>query len=122
MKKTSKLKSEWKREEPMFLDKKDKRYKKHMSQLKKQGFSDSETWGLSVTIAEFTIPRLIRFREIEFDHPANLKSRKEWNKILDKMIKYLTAVAEEDTDYTANQKNYDEFFTLFKEYFLDLWW
>lgn len=112
-------KSEWSRKEPLYIDRKDKRYKKHISQLKKNGFSDSETWSLYSTIASFTLPRLKRFREIEVDFPCCFKDRKGWNKILDKMILYFDAVVREDE---KSQEKHKDGLKFFCEYYRDLWW
>ncbi len=64
MKKKQKYEYMWSLKKPMYIDKTDKRYNKHMKQLKTVGFSDSETWSLHSTIAMFVLPRLIRFKEV----------------------------------------------------------
>lgn len=117
--KPNKHKSEWSRKAPLYLEKNDKRYKKHMSQLRQNGFSDSETWALYSVIAEFTLPRLKRFREIEVDYPSNLKNREEWNKILDKMIAYFQSVVNDDENM---QNEHEQGLKWFCEYYRDLWW
>ena len=56
--------SKYKLSRPMYITPADKRYDKNKKQLKQKGFSDSETWSLYNSIAEFIIPRLIRFKAL----------------------------------------------------------
>jgi hypothetical protein len=65
--------------------KKDSRSYEWSKQRKKLGFDDRKLWSLDHTIAEFVLPRLIRFREVKCGYPGNL-TEKKWNKILDQMI------------------------------------
>lgn len=132
MKKSAKKSSElrWVLEEPPYIKKTDKRYKRFKKQLKSEGFCDAETWGLDSVIAEFILPRLRRFREILAGYPIGL-SVHEWETILDDMIfafdwslnneedKYdnLTDVEKEE-----NWRRYDKGMNLFAKWFRDLWW
>ncbi len=85
-----------------------------------RGWDDSDTWNLDLTIAKFTLPRLIRFKELNTGHPDNL-TEQEWNNILDKIINSL--------QYTINQfdiekefdKEIQEGTILFGKYFNYLW-
>jgi hypothetical protein len=128
---SKKLQSRWSLKKPLYLDKKDKRYKRHLKQLKTNGFSDSETWGLYGVIADFVLPRLIRFREITPGTPGALSSEQEWLDILDKMI-FSFQWAKDDNE-TAHidlsnaerqegDKKCAEGLKLFAEYFRALWW
>lgn len=95
-----------------------------------QGFSDDETWSLDVTISQFILPRLKRFKEIEFSHPSDIKNQ-EWNKALDDMI---FAFEFNVNEFNVNKfdKNYDIIqkemprvkrgLKLFAKYYFDLWW
>jgi hypothetical protein len=129
LKKKKKLLSEWSLKKPLFLEKTDKRYKKYLSQLKKQGFSDSETWALDSVICQFTLPRLKRFREINGGYPTGLSDEK-WNVILDKMIFALDwSLTCEDKCVTLSPDeqekmwvNFEEGMSLFAKYFRHLWW
>ena len=82
------LTSRWSLKKPLYLKKTDKRYARHLKQLKTNGFSDAETWGLDSVIAEFILPRLIRFRELHIDFPGGWEdvTFEKWNSMLDEMI------------------------------------
>jgi len=129
------LTSRWSLKKPLYLGKKDKRYKKHLKQLKENGFSDAETWGLDSVITEFVLPRLKRFREIHNCYPVNLEgnSEEKWIEILDKMIfSFEWSIAEmnltaeycklNQEEIKSNWEKYAEGMKLFSEYFRDLWW
>lgn len=127
---SKKLQSKWSLKKPLYLEKTDKRYSKHIKQLKNNGFTDAETWGLDSVIAEFVLPRLIRFKEINIGFPCNL-TPESWDVIIDKMIfaldwslnweedKYEGLSKEEQNE---NWKKYEEGMQLFAKYFRDLWW
>jgi len=123
-------KSLWKLSRPMYLTPKDKRYKKHKLKLQKYGFSDSETWSLYNPIAEFTIPRLVRFRKINIGYPGNFKSIDEWNVLLDDMIfAFVWALENEDWPEVLNKTEekkhwvrYRKGMRYFTQYFMHLWW
>jgi len=132
MKKQQNLSSEWSLKTPLYLNKKDKTYKKHLKQLKTQGFSDTELWCLNMCIAKFILPRLKRFKTVTIGYPATL-SEKKWQIVLDKMIFSFewvvteTTMTEEymklsDKKKKLNWKKYDEGIKLFSQYFLSLWW
>jgi hypothetical protein len=124
------LHSEWSLKKPLYVEKKDKRYAKHLKQLKENGFSDSETWSLDSVICQFILPRLIRFKEVNNGFPIGL-TEQEWNDILDKMIFSLDwSLNWEEDKYDALSKEeqavmwkrYDEGIALFSKHFRDLWW
>jgi hypothetical protein len=122
-----KEKSRWSLKKPMYLDKKDKRYKKHMAQLKKNGFSDSETWSLDSAIAEFIVPRLKRFKQLQNGFPMGL-TEQQWDVIVDKMIFAFEFHLMKDNwsdnkaGFDAEYEKYEEGLQLFTKWFGHLWW
>jgi len=124
------LHSDWSLKKPLFLKKDDKRYKRHVKQLKTNGFSDSETWALDSVICQFVLPRLIRFREINAGHPGGV-SAKEWEDIMDKMIfAFDWSLNCEEDKYDGlpdkqkekHWEQYQEGMDLFAKWFRHLWW
>lgn len=61
---------------------------KYLKQRLESGFDDTETWNLDMTIANFLIPRLERFKELCNGYPEteDCKSFEEWQAIIDEMI------------------------------------
>jgi hypothetical protein len=125
---------EWKLKAPLYLTKKDKRYNKHLKQLKTRGFSDSETWSLYSNIAMFILPRLIQFRKIVRTHayggyPLGL-TEQTWNDMLGEMIFAFdwSITSDEksakmtDEEVTAAWERYKKGMQLFGEWFRGLWW
>ena len=95
------------------LSPKDARISLYKKQYKKHGFDDTETWSLDYTIASFILPRLKRYRNMGRGHPTNM-TLKEWNTILDKMIKSF-----EDT--AKGNECSQEGLELFANHFRNLW-
>ena len=129
---SKKLQSEWSVKKPLYLDKKDRRYARHLKQLKTNGFSDSETWSLSSVIVDFVLPRLIRFKEINNGYPGGL-TEESWDEILDKMIFAFQWIKEDGNcgkaycktsteERKENNTKCAEGLKLFAEYFRALWW
>lgn len=127
-----KLTSQWSTKTPLLIDKKDKRYKKCLKQLKRQGFCCTETWNLGYVIIEFALPRLKMFREINAGYPGGITEAK-WNEILDKIIiafEWAMSEGNMDEKYLAlTDKEKDkawvqcqEGIKLFSEWVLNLWW
>jgi len=125
-------KSEWVRKDPLYINKKDDRYKSAVKQLKERGFCDSETWGLDATICKFILPRLIRFREINAGYPGGEDMTSEkWDAILDQMIfafdwslnceeeKYEKLTEKERKE---NWLRYEVGMQQFAKWFRHLWW
>jgi hypothetical protein len=102
------------------LDKRDKRLKKFEKQYRKTGFDDTVTWGLDISISEFILPRLIRFRETCNGYPGCLSNKNEWNAILDKMI-YAFEKLKEDSLNLVTDKKVKKGFKLFYKYYSNLW-
>ncbi len=132
MKKLSKkLTSKWSLKEPLYIKKNDKRYARHIKQLKINGFSDSETWALDSVICQFIIPRLIRFKEVNIAYPGNGVTMEMWNAMIDEMIfafdwslnheedKYYNLT---DAEKKKNWKRYDKGMKVFAKWFRHLWW
>lgn len=125
--KVKKMEYTWSLKKPMYMDKKDKRFAKHMKQIKSVGFSDSETWSLYSNISMFILPRLIRFKEVNIGYPMNF-TPKQWDEILDDIIFAFewTLIEDEHTDdmkmWRLNWKRADKGFKLFGKYFMHLWW
>lgn len=121
--------SNWSLKAPMYIDKKDKRYAKNAKQLKNRGFSDTETWSLYSPIAEFILPRLIRFRKITRSYPMGLTEEK-WDAMLGEMIfafDWALTSDEKSVKMTKDEelsayKRYDAGMDLFAKWFRGLWW
>ena len=124
-----KLISRWSLKEPLYIEKKDKRYGEYVKQLNKNGFSDTETFALDSVISEFILPRLKRFKDINNGFPMGLTPEK-WDEILDKMIFAFDWSYNRDKSMVkkANQLDkdnyvrYQEGMKLFAEYYHELWW
>ena len=99
------------------------RKSKWYRQRKKWGFDDRDTWNLDHTIAEFTLPRLRRFREVTNGYPGKL-TFKEWDEILGKIIYSMEAISEEweESEDVDKSKKMQEGLDLFGKYFRHLWW
>jgi len=124
------MKHKWSLKKPYLMRKSDERYPRHSKQLKKDGFSDSETWALDSVICQFILPRLIRFKEIKGGHPFGL-TEPEWDDILGEMIfafewniseyeEILQNLSKEETD--KNWERHKNGLELFAKHFRDLWW
>lgn len=94
-----------------------------------KGWDDSDTWSLDLTIAEFVLPRLKRFKEVNNGYPGNMTAA-QWDEILDKMIYAMEMIACDDITYNKADveeikdigNRVDEGCRLFGEYFQGLWW
>jgi len=122
------LTSRWSLKKPLYLKKNDRRYAKHLKQLKTNGFSDAETWGLDSVIAEFILPRLIRFKELNIGFPGGWEdiTFEKWQSMIDEMIFAFdwSLHHEDDTDeqQTENWKKYQKGMDIFAKWFRNLWW
>lgn len=123
----------WSVRKPLYIKKTDKRYKKYIKQLKKDGFSNTETWCFTSVVAQFILPRLIRFKEVTNGYPGggDVPTMEKWHEILDKMIfAFEWALAyDEEENYNLSDKikkeywkKYEEGMKLFAKYFMALWW
>lgn len=103
-----------------------KRRLRFWGQRRMRGWDDSETWSLDVPIANFILPRLIRFREIRGGRPCDM-TEKKWDAILGKMIDAFTLVADPKTsdEWRWSEEQTETVNTglrLFGKYFGHLWW
>ena len=123
-------KSKWTCKTPLYIDGGDRRWKKYQKQLDKNGFSDTETWNLSQNIAEFILPRLIRFKKITCAFPGGDITQEKWDKILDEMIFAFEWTIFMDYEYQKlsvkqikdnNDRCYNGL-QLFSKYFFQLGW
>ena len=123
----------WVTKKPLYIEKTDERYKRYIKQIKKDGFSNTETWCLTSVVSQFILPRLIRFREINNGYPGNddFPTMEKWHEGLDKMIfAFEWALAnDEEENYKLSDKikkgywkRYEEGMKLFSKYFMALWW
>lgn len=104
---------------------------KYLFQKIFKGYSDRDLYDLDLTIIDFVLPRLRRFKKMaRTGHPSELKNMKTWDAILDKIIHafiyakniYNDIGLFDDDD--LRKKEYDEFcegMRLFAEYFDCLW-
>jgi hypothetical protein len=99
-------------------------------QKKKHGFptfKDNEVWDLDITLANYILPRLKRFKKVNVNsHSVDLSSLEEWHEIIDKMIWSFERIVNDDWSYEINRvqeqkQQYELGMSLFGIYFLDLW-
>ena len=100
---------------------------RYLWQRVSRGFSDAETFSLDHTIAEFALPRLKRFKEVNNGCPNHVKSSEEWDRLLDNMIFALDKVTKQldldRDDLTAKEEEkVRQGLTAFGFYFRELWW
>lgn len=111
---------------------------KYHRQRKQRGFDDTEVWNLDATFAEFALPRLKRFKEINMGVPAELcegctieEGSKKWDNILDHIIKAFEWYIDKNTRPDYNPDDWQEDFVnryiheglgLFAKYFFSLWY
>jgi len=103
-----------------------KRSIKFYLQRKKRGWDDGDTWSLDLTIAEFILPRLKRFREVTCGYPGDL-SEEKWDKILSQMIEAFEIVVIEqgppiEPSTSEKSKKVRRGLDLFRDYYFGLWW
>lgn len=94
----------------------DKRHEMWKTQRETRGFDDTELWNLDNTIAQFILPRLKVFKEIEIQHGENV----EWIEELDKIINVFQLVVDDgyNMSYYTRIK---EGLLVFAEHFTRLW-
>jgi hypothetical protein len=101
-----------------------KTYLKFKYQKLTRGFDDSEIWNLDVTTANFLLPRLKRFKEINFGYPGEFNSMEEWNVILDDIIFAMEHTVKDTRGELSKRevKRVTRGNMLFGKYFKHLWW
>jgi hypothetical protein len=104
------------------VDNLDERAIRFAKQREERGWDDSETWNLDHSIATFVLPRLRRFRELDFCHPPHM-SAEAWNAAVDDMI-YGMEVCAADDDFRPeiDWERVRKGLSLFGENFRHLWW
>lgn len=91
-------------------------------QRRTRGWDDSETWNLDVTVAEFVLPRLRRFKEVAITLPLEM-SEAEWAEELDCMIAAFEFVASDSNfTFTPWDESVQRGLELFGKRFIHLWW
>jgi len=99
---------------------------RHWWQRRTRGWDDSDTWGLDGTIAEFVLPRLRRFKELNNGFPGHDLTWESWNAALDDMIYAMDICDQEKTssqdDDTVDWERVQRGLELFGKHFRDLWW
>lgn len=98
-----------------------KRWFKHQYQTLTRGFSDKETWDLSLSLAKHILPRLKRFKEVHGSYPIGM-TQKSWNAAIDDMIYAIEATTRDSFDRTVDYKRVNRGLKLFGKHFRDLWW
>lgn len=110
--------------EDIFSPRHVKRRIKYAWQRLVRGWDDSELWNLDYTIAEFILPRLIRYKEISISYGAKY-TEEEWSDILDKMIhSFQVITANEGVYYDLGQEEFElvqEGLKVFAEHYTQLW-
>ena len=94
---------------------------KYKKQRIERGFDDTETYNLFTTIAQFVLPRLKRFKEVNDSYP-NKMTFEEWDEILDKMIQSFELITQDNFDIQRDDEKIKEGLDLFGKHFTKLWW
>lgn len=102
------------------LDEGDKRETAYKKQRIERGFDDSETWSLSGTLANFLLPRLIRFNEVD-----NSERDEKYNKDMKNFIALLEYEIRDEGARNFTKKEFKQIkkgLKAFKRLFFRLWW
>jgi hypothetical protein len=101
-------------------------YIKQKWQKLTRGYSDEELWNLDYHLCKWLIPRLRSFKEKTNGYPPNLKSPKEWDKILEKIILafelHISDIPDSAEQARKESKQIKEGLSLFSKYLYYLWW
>lgn len=100
----------------------DKREPKMKKQRLERGFDDSETWSLRDTIANFTLPRLKRYRLII---DGFIKNNDNLYEDVDMAIRAFELVARDEGMLILSEEEWKEYHAgmdAFNRVFLRLWW
>lgn len=100
-----------------------------------------DTWNLDTKIAEFVLPRLKLFKDMENGYPGHgeMDTPEKWNEAFDKMINAFELLVKSGEYYGVwdyprqtylevkplleqKQKEVDEGLQLFAKWFQSLWW
>ena len=93
----------------------------HLKQLKRQGWTDSDTWSLDITFARFIVPRLKRYKTL---YKKTCVADKNKLKDIDIMIEgFSLAASEKHLTYNKSVcKKVEDALDAFKRSFFSLWW
>lgn len=97
---------------------------KYWFQKRITGFSDRELWNLDQTMAEFILPRIIRFKEIGGSSVPSDLTQQEWINILDDIIYSMEAIKNQfdDISETYNDERVSKGTNLLGKYFTHFWY
>ena len=99
----------------------DNREVEYSKQRKMRGFDDSETWSLTDTIVNFSLPRLERYLEIT----KTMNDSDEYINELESVVKSFKLIIRDRGARNFNnteQQTVDKGLDLFRELFMGLWW
>ena len=100
----------------------DERWEDFKQQRLEQGFDESETWALDVTIAKFIYPRLKYFYNDGdiYSIPCGL-TKEEWCDIIKQMIDAFEILADDEMPTKEQNEIANNGLNLFAKYYGDLW-
>ncbi len=105
----------WRLEKPRFVKETDDRHAGCVEQIRDCGFAGDELWSLYSVIIEFTLPRLVAYRE-------NCPSEEELGPDVDKMIAAFVLIVDEEHDSSdENRRVVADGLDAFRANFLWLW-
>jgi hypothetical protein len=103
------------------------RTKRFTKQYEKQGWSDMDTWSIDARFAEWIVPRLRRFMELNNGYPGGSTgmTEKKWDKTLKEMLEGFEVIIREDyydSSACKDQAKALRALKLFGEWAPHLWW
>ncbi len=104
------------------------RAKRFTKQYEKQGWSDMDTWNLDFRFAEWIVPRLRRFIELNNGFPGGNDdgmTEKKWLATLKEMLEGFEFMASDDYYGSCDKKKHakaDKALELFGRWARHLWW
>jgi len=102
------------------------RAKRFTKQYEKQGWCDMETWNLDFRFAEWIVPRLRRFIELNNGFPGHSgMTEKKWDATLKEMLEGFEFMASDDYYGCSDKKKHakaDKALELFGKWARHLWW
>lgn len=100
----------------------DTRLPLYQQQFEQQGFDDTVTWNMDMSIAQWITPRLRRFKEINNCIPTDIATEEEWDIILSKIISTFELLSDEANVNDVSSASINEGLDLFRKHYFDLWW
>lgn len=88
-----------------------------------RGFDDRECWGLDFVFAEYMLPRIKRFRQLDIGTPGEL-TWDQWSNITWKIQRALELIIKDEHDILTpdEEKQVEEGLELLVKYFRALWY